>query len=220
MTTSLYTSDSHLGHARIIEYTHRPFVDRAEMDGVLIQNLREAKATGARIIHAGDLSFNFLQQVKRYGPLWPQLETDRDIIVLGNHDRTGKPEQLKAYVDHFAYINGTEATWQTNFTIVVDALDGQEVTVLVSHKPQKDLLGTDINVHGHLHNAVLFPEEHHHEEDFWSFESPVHFNASVELHDYRPVTLQQIADAKRNDYEVARRQAAEWAARQPLSPAT
>jgi calcineurin-like phosphoesterase family protein len=48
MTHILYTSDSHIGHDRIRQYTHRPFADREQMDVVLYQRLREAKATGAR----------------------------------------------------------------------------------------------------------------------------------------------------------------------------
>lgn len=206
--SQLYTSDTHLGHARIIQYARRPFESREHMDRVLIQRLREAKATGASLIHCGDLSFDFAQQVRRYGPLWPEspdaVAESRDLIVLGNHDRTHKPALLDAYMSHFHLVCGPPTAWATNSIVVDDALDGHAVKVLVSHKPQKDLRGADVNVHGHQHNSIFFQAEGHHEEDHWSFASPVHFNASVELHDYRPVALQQLADAHRSGYAVAK----------------
>lgn len=203
-STILYSSDHHIGHGRAIEYCRRPFADREHMDAVLIERLRDAKATGARLVHCGDLSFDFDRQVRRYGPLWAESPDDRDLIVLGNHDRTHKPRQLEAYQQHFHVICGPPASWATNYAILDDMLDGRAVKVLVSHKPQHELHGADASVYGHCHNAVLFPSDKHHEEDYWAFDSPVHFNASVELHDYRPVSLQQLADAHRSGYAAAK----------------
>ena len=83
-------------------------------------------------------------------------------------------------------------------------LDGKLVQVLVSHAPQENLWGCDVNVHGHIHNNILLNGDHH-PEDNWTFTSPVHFNASVELHGFKPVTLDQLAAAHRSGYEAARK---------------
>jgi hypothetical protein len=41
-------------------------------------------------------------------------------------------------------------------------------------------------------------------ESGWTLKSPVHFNAGVELHGYKPVTLQELADEHRRGYSNSR----------------
>lgn len=197
----LYTSDSHLSHTNIIRYCQRAFESKVQMDEVLAANLKAAVATGSRLVHCGDMCFDFARYVRQHGPLW---EDPADhLFIAGNHDRLSDKKR-GAYEQHFHTIVGREGTWETNTYIVHDVLDGHPVSALVSHKPQLDLQGCDVGVSGHLHNNLLLPATAHHPEDAWSMESPVHFNASVELHDYKPVTLQQLADTHRSGYAAAR----------------
>jgi calcineurin-like phosphoesterase family protein len=209
----LYTSDSHIAHRNIIHYARRPFATVEEMDAVLIQNLRDAEATGASIVHAGDLTFDLYRVLQRYGPIFKD-RTGKS-IVPGNHDRVKGPARREAYSSQFETVVGDEEDWRTHGLAVIDDLDGVEVMVLVSHKPQENLWGCDVNVFGHVHNNVLFPGEGHHPEDDWAFTSPVHFCACVELHRFRPVSLQDMAHAKRAAYPSA---AEEVAAYQVLYP--
>lgn len=204
----LYTSDQHLAHKNIIQYTRRPFNDIEQMNGVLLEHLRAAERTGADIVHCGDLTFDLFRFLERYGPIF-QSPVGK-LIVLGNHDRTGgKTENAnhvrrEAYETQFATVVGHEKDWKRNMAVIEDVLEGRPVQVLVSHAPQENLWGCDLNVHGHIHNNVLLPpQEAHHPEDQWTIESPVHFCACVELHGFKPVTLDQLAQAHRTRYVAA-----------------
>lgn len=194
----LYTSDSHLGHAKVIEYSRRPFRDVTQMDGILRRELRDAEATGATLIHCGDLSFNFAKWTRNWGPLFNTCEGKA--IVFGNHDDM-KGAKLIPYEEQFETLVGERYTWENHALSIIDELDGTPVSVLVSHAPQKNLWGCDINVHGHLHNDILLGA--HRDGYEWSYDSDVHFNAAVELHGFKPVPLARLRDAHRRRYSDA-----------------
>jgi calcineurin-like phosphoesterase family protein len=203
----LYTADSHFDHANIIRYCHRPFASVETMNDVMARNLSDADKTGALIVHCGDLGFDFAKFIRRNGPLW--VGERHHIVVLGNHD-DARGVKRQAYEHHFRLVIGDHKTWQTSYTLIEDVLDGQPVLVAVSHNPLSwDFLrerfdmgafsdGRVVNVHGHIHNNALQNPDN--KSSGWTLKSPIHFNAGVELHDYKPVTLQDLADAHRAGY--------------------
>jgi calcineurin-like phosphoesterase family protein len=199
----LYTADSHFDHANIIKYCKRPFASVETMNSMMACNLSDAAATGQRIIHAGDLSFNFQKYVRENGALWKKVDGIDHTIILGNHDDVEGHKKL-AYLSHFALIVGTVKTWKLNAYSVLDLLDGVLTSVLVTHYPAGPALLPEgwVNVHGHIHNnAVAAPDN---KESGWTLKSPVHFNAGVELHNYKPVSLQALADEHRRGYSNSR----------------
>lgn len=202
----VYTSDTHLGHANIIKYCRRPFASADEMDAQLIKALVISDRIGRAIYHAGDISFNFAKQAEAHG--W-MLQSGKHTFLYGNHDRYDD-RTLAALQQNFAHVVGTPAEWERNTHIVEDTLRGARVRVLLSHAPQRDLQGCDVNVHGHIHNNLLltrlFPDPDRPVDGSvyeYTLNSPVHFNASVELHDYVPVTLEELFDAHRTEYAKA-----------------
>lgn len=209
----LYTSDQHFNHKNILIYARRPFKDIGHMNNVLLENLRAAERTGSLLILGGDLCFDLTRFRSVYGPIFHSRTNKR--IVLGNHDRTkGKSEhgdevRRAAYDAEFEEVSGTEKTWKRNAMVVFDILDGRPVQVLVSHAPQENLWGCDVNVHGHIHNNVLLRRADHHPEDDWTFDSPRHFCSCVELHGFKPVNLDELAAAHRNGYKDAWKDVAE-----------
>lgn len=198
-----YTSDSHLLHTNILRYSRRPFQTIQQMDLYCLEQLRAIEAEGHTVIHGGDLTFNIVRVLAAYGQLFS--DPARHVIVLGNHDNTKRPSYRAAYGQQFGHVIGSERTWRDNVLVVDDVLDGRPVKVLVSHFQQRDLQGCDINVHGHIHNNLFAPAEsrskNHLEDEAWTLESPVHFNCGVDLHRYRPVPLQTLADAHRRKYD-------------------
>jgi calcineurin-like phosphoesterase family protein len=193
-----YTSDLHLAHANIIKYSRRPFDNVDQMDVTLVANLRAAEAEGCQVISGGDVSFNLRKVVEKHGPLFSDPKAHAN--VMGNHDAKSGGSR-RTYDEQFGRVAGEPGTWKTNTLIVEDLLGGEGliprlVKVLVSHEPQSDLQGCDFNVYGHVHNNLFDPafREHHQWEAWFDslLSSDRHLNACVELHQYRPVSLEEL----------------------------
>lgn len=158
MTTKRYLSDTHLLHDNIIHHCARPFRSTREMDEALVLAMLEAEEDGAHLYHLGDLTSKPEAAVALYGGLY---HPERHTLIAGNHDRVGSPrlEARAAYSAYAGSIVGTEATWQENVLLVEDELDGRPVRLLLSHAPQPDPRGADLNLYGHCHNNNLrYPE--------------------------------------------------------------
>ena len=79
---NLYISDLHFGHANVIRFDHRPFLDIEEMDRILIQLWNSRVQPDDTVYIVGDLCYRnnrpeewYLRQLKGHKHL-----------VLGNHD--------------------------------------------------------------------------------------------------------------------------------------
>ena len=88
----MFTSDTHFGHANIIQYCNRPFKDVEEMDAVLIDNWNEAVTPDQVVFHLGDFTFHG----KRNVPNLLNRLNGRVILIQGNHD---KPSTLQHFKD-------------------------------------------------------------------------------------------------------------------------
>jgi calcineurin-like phosphoesterase family protein len=77
----LFTSDTHFGHAMIIEYAKRPFKDVNEMNEALIANWNARVKPGDTVYHLGDFGFGPTVRLIR-----PRLNGNIRLI-LGNHDK-------------------------------------------------------------------------------------------------------------------------------------
>lgn len=75
-----WTSDYHLGHARIIEYCNRPFQDVHDMDDKIIWNHNRTVMKNDTVFFLGDFCFSNL------APYWERLNGNL-IWIEGNHDR-------------------------------------------------------------------------------------------------------------------------------------
>lgn len=169
----VFISDTHIGHANIIKYCRRPFEypDTELMDLTMLNYMKDADDAGKTIIHCGDFVFNpktILEISWR-----PKGE---HIILLGNHDKNANKEgkYRKLYREFFHHIIGHSKNWRIDFTMI----EVDEVPIMLSHAPQDHLINAAYNVHGHVHNNARQ-------------QSPRHLNVSVEMIDYKPVSIQQ-----------------------------
>ena len=186
-----YIADPHLGHTNIIRHCQRPFPDTAAMDRTILMGLREAEASSpnARIVVAGDLAFHLPAIMERYG--WLKRPHDH-VFVAGNHDRVNR--YRSAYEAAFGTIVGSEKTWATHSLVLVDHSGPAPKRVLVSHNPLPVPHGVDVNVYGHFHdNLTANPAAHDLESLAWLLDSTANYNAGVELNDYRPRRLAELA---------------------------
>lgn len=85
-----FTSDTHLGHRAIIQYTGRPFPDVATMDTALIANWNDRVKDDDTVYHLGDFCFGSIKVATSY---FAQLRGR--IHILGtpwHHDKSWLPK--------------------------------------------------------------------------------------------------------------------------------
>lgn len=203
-----YWSDPHIGHRNVIKYSQRAFSSLDEMDRDLILNWMEVLGEGHTVYSLGDISFNLRRRIEQIGEKlesgyegllkWFEECGERSVLITGNHDGV-KSSSKKVYHRMFGKIIGDERTWTANTLIVEDsfvAAEGeaaQDIKLLLSHAPQRDLQGANFNIFGHVHNNLQNKTERNNYEwlDFDNPHTP-YYNVSVEMIGYRPRTFQQL----------------------------
>jgi calcineurin-like phosphoesterase family protein len=75
-----FTSDTHFGHAKVIQYSNRPFSNVEEMDETLIANWNNRVSATDTIYHLGDFSFS-----RTPAKYFDRLNGNK-ILIRGNHD--------------------------------------------------------------------------------------------------------------------------------------
>ena len=78
-----FTADLHLGHANIIRYCDRPFVDVEAMDRALVERWNDVVEVGDDVWVLGDVALGtILETLPRVGEL-----RGTKFLLTGNHDR-------------------------------------------------------------------------------------------------------------------------------------
>lgn len=178
------TSDTHFGHARIIELCDRPFRDLEEMHSELIRRWNAVVDPEDTVLHLGDLA---LGEREHSIGLTAALN-GRKLIVPGNHDvfwsHYRASENNKAR--NFALLE--RAGWEVLPEEFSAVLDGREV--LISHFPYADdSPGEDPNllpvyaglplIHGHTHDTDHGARGHS-------------FHVGTDAHAFTPVPMSDI----------------------------
>lgn len=191
-----FTSDTHFGHARIIELCNRPFDDISHMDEMLIANWNDVVSPEDEVFHLGDVA---LGPWERWHNILTRLNGFK-ILVVGNHDRIfkgNKDRLIERFVPHYAEWFDVIADEVTNLDI--RDVNGQVAGyVNLSHFPYDgDSHGNDRYtdfrladrglplVHGHTHSSG-------HPESFSSLGTP-QFHVGVDAHGYKPVSELEVA---------------------------
>ena len=94
-----FTSDTHFGHQNIIKYCDRPFVDKYEMDRVIVQNWNKTVKPDDTVYHLGDVIFYGSDKADAL----IQGLNGHKIVMRGNHDKG--LHRLKGYGFEEAYNN-------------------------------------------------------------------------------------------------------------------
>jgi calcineurin-like phosphoesterase family protein len=79
-----FTADTHFGHANIIKYCTRPFLDAGEMDRMMVTNWNETVQPSDTVYHLGDFAFASPDRAKH---ILSNLSGHK-VLILGNHDRS------------------------------------------------------------------------------------------------------------------------------------
>lgn len=155
MSNVFFTSDTHFGHARIIELCNRPFKDVSHMNAEIIRRWNNVVDSDDIVFHLGDVAL---------GPIDESLSlvsslNGYKILVNGNHDRPfmkfGKAA-FEEWLDRYAEVFQEIVVGNLQIT-----LDRHEV--MLSHFPHSgDSHGEEryrewrpadegIIIHGHTH---------------------------------------------------------------------
>lgn len=151
-------TDTHFYHEAMVELCGRP----ANCEQIVMRNLKHVVAEQDILIHLGDVIFYKYPELKGMMDSVPC----RKILTMGNHDRKAKWWYMR---------NGFD--WAVDvFTLG---------NIAFSHKPLEVLpMGTEYNVHGHLHTSA------HRVTEEW-YDPEIHRCLSLELVGYKPVKLRQ-----------------------------
>jgi calcineurin-like phosphoesterase family protein len=80
--TVWFTSDTHYGHAHVIDYAKRPFVSVEEMDEALVSSWNAVVKPGDSVYHLGDFA---LTRPERAAEIVRRLKGQK-FLIFGNHD--------------------------------------------------------------------------------------------------------------------------------------
>lgn len=83
-----FTSDTHFGHANVIDYCKRPFANVLEMNHVMLSRLQQTLTDDDDLYFLGDWSMH-----QKYYSLLKAVPCRHFYFVLGNHDKAGKLAQ-------------------------------------------------------------------------------------------------------------------------------
>ena len=93
---NLYISDLHFGHSNVINFDHRPFADREEMDSVMIRLWNSGVTDEDHVYIIGDFCYRSGNTADWY---LRQLKGHKHLII-GNHDGdTLKNEKAMIYFE-------------------------------------------------------------------------------------------------------------------------
>ena len=157
-------SDTHFGHANIIDYSNRPFRhpngsrDVESMNRILVNNWNHTVSPNDIVYFVGDLAFGRGSRTTRY---WLRRLNGRKITIKGNHDPT---------------------IWRRGFK----KIDYNGIQFLLIHDPNEVINWNGWVIHGHKHRdnrgncPVRYPFINGHNKTI---------NVNVELTGYKPVNL-------------------------------
>lgn len=79
-----FTSDTHFGHTKVLEYDKRPFATGEEHDNALLANHNSVVSPGDHVYHLGDVSFSRERVL-----WWLKNANGYKHLIRGNHDDKG-----------------------------------------------------------------------------------------------------------------------------------
>lgn len=170
-----FTSDTHFGHFKIIDYCKRPFSSIEEHDKTLIQNWNNTVGQDDTVFHLGDFAYGNSQFIAN---IIKQLNGNI-ILIKGNHDlRNMNPTLYNIFSD---------VVYQAR--ILID-----KQTVYLNHFPFLCFDHGDINLYkdnysiqlfGHVHSGPLTSSE---DVNRLNILFPTQYDVGVDNNNYTPIS--------------------------------
>lgn len=174
-----FTSDTHFGHSKIIDYCKRPFSSIEEHDKALIQNWNNTVGQDDTVFHLGDFAYGNSQFIAN---IIKQLNGNI-ILIKGNHDlRNINPTLYNIFSD---------VVYQAR--ILID-----KQTVYLNHFPFLCFDHGDINLYkdnysiqlfGHVHSGPLTSSK---DVSRLNILFPTQYDVGVDNNNYTPISWTDI----------------------------
>ena len=172
----LYTSDLHLGHEHAISLDNRPFNSAEEMNRIIINNWNSVVGKNDDVYILGDFAWrndigcDALKQLK-----------GNKYLVKGNHDRLNSAME-------------SQFVWVKDYAEIKDG----DKHIVLCHYPIAHWRNADygtIHLYGHIHLGRDTRPFEEYKQAMQARGYPYEcYNVGCMLHDYKPVTLQEIID--------------------------
>lgn len=176
-----YTSDLHIGHQNCIKFDNRPFSTLEEMHDTIVENWNSVVKKDDDVYILGDyawrneIGLEILKKLK-----------GKKHLILGNHDKINE-HMRKEFV---------------SIEQIKIVKDGEKYVVLC-HFPMAHWQGADygyIHLFGHIHSGRdSRPFEAYKQEMKKRGLSYDCHNVGCMLHNYTPITLEQLIRSEQND---------------------
>ncbi len=170
-----FTSDLHFFHNNIINYCDRPFVDKDEMNKVLLVNWNSRIRKDDDVYILGDLTLKGITYVNE---LVPKLNGNK-YLVRGNHDLFYDKEGLASGL--FVWIKDYYE------------LHYQGTMYTLSHYPFASWNGRmqgSVHLHGHIHAKEEYNIKN-------AMNGHYCFDVGVDAHNFFPVSIEDIVELTR-----------------------
>lgn len=165
-----FTSDTHFGSKRTLEFSKRPFETVTEMDDIIIANWNECVAPNDTVYHLGDFGdYDRINDLNGHIVLilgnYEVNDIDNGIITLERLRQMGFILNATP-TEHFIYPNKP-----VNNTFV------SENSIWMTHKPE-DCRKDKFNLFGHIHGLQKVKR--------------YGLNVGVDCHYFKPINLEEV----------------------------
>jgi calcineurin-like phosphoesterase family protein len=169
-----FSADFHLGHLKVLEYSHRPFSSIDEMDEAIISNTNKVVKPGDTLFILGD--FAFYRDQSRTRNAIRRLIGNK-VLIKGNHDDYLKPETLAMFgsVHDYLEIRVPDSSVER----------GGKRLITLLHYPMKVWRSShhgSFHLFGHSHSSM--PYDPH----------SLSFDVGVDCWDYTPISFEKVKE--------------------------
>lgn len=175
-----FTADTHFGHwtdanRNIIKYCNRPFIDTAEMDAKLIDNINTVVKPEDTLFHLGD--FAFIKSVEELIAYRNRIACQNIEFVLGNHDKYNMI--FEAY--RSGYFKSVNNYYEFRYAKKARPIVLMHYPMAIWNKCHRG----SIHLFGHSHGThTKWREE--------NMPNSLSMDVGVDCHNYRPISLDEV----------------------------
>lgn len=173
-----FTSDTHFGHANIIKFCKRPFLNVDDMNEALVENWNKVVTEDGIVFHLGDFAFGGSNV---WNEIIPRLN-GQIYLILGNHDRKNIRQ---GFMKHFVTV-----VPQLQITIEGRSIYLNHYPFLCyggSWRSEKDAVW---QLFGHVHSGPN--QDKGRDNSRLSVLFPTQYDVGVDNNDYAPISYMEV----------------------------